>query len=108
MGGHNSHNKQKDLLFVGLAYDFPDSGGYGGNTTTAEAARKFYKSEVLRERLVSLCPDPYIESFRQILLNDLIILRLMSCNLHLITDKVGQSLFLGNGCFQNLNFRRSV
>ena len=46
----------------------------------------------MRERLVSLCPEPFKESYRQILLNDLIILRLISCDLHLLTDNVGKCL----------------
>ena len=62
------------FFFIGIAYDFPDSGGYGGNTTTAEACRKVLRSAELRERLVSLCPDLYKEAFRHSLFNDLVIL----------------------------------
>ena len=45
------------------------SGGYGGNTTTAESARKVYKTVEIRERLVALCPDHYKFTFSQILFN---------------------------------------
>ena len=37
----------------GIAFN----GGSGGNTTTAEAARKEYQAPELRDRLVALCPD---------------------------------------------------
>ena len=78
------------LVFVGIAYDFPDSGGYGGNTTTAEACRKVYRSTELRERLVSLCPPLYQEAMRQLLLNDLTILRLTSCKYKVLVEEVGK------------------
>ena len=78
------------FLIEGIAYDFPDSGGYGGNTTTAEACRKVYRSTELRERLVNLCPDLYKEAFRQLLFNDLIILRLTSCKYRVLVDKIGK------------------
>ena len=81
------------ILFKGIAYDFPDSGGYGGNTTTAEACRKVYRSTELRERLVSLCPDLYKEAFRQALFNDLVILRLTSCKYRVLVDKIGIKIF---------------
>ena len=45
------------------------SGSYGGNTTTAESARKVYKTVEIRERLVALCPDEYKFTFTQILFN---------------------------------------
>ena len=74
----------------GIAYDFPDSGGYGGNTTTSEACRKVYRSRELRERLVALCPQVYQIPFRQLLLNDLTILRLTSCNYRVLVEEVGK------------------
>ena len=77
------------LIFTGIAYDFPDSNGYGGNTTTSEACRKFYRSSELRSRLVNLCPNLYKNAFEQILFNDLIILRLISCRYRLLVDKIG-------------------
>ena len=43
------------------------SGGSGGCTTTGEAARKFYNSPELRERLVELCPAAYQDAYRDIL-----------------------------------------
>ena len=77
------------FYFIGIAYDFPDSGGYGGNTTTSEACRKVYRSRELRERLVTLCPPFYKEAFRQALFNDLVILRLTSCKYRVLVDEIG-------------------
>ena len=45
------------------------SGGSGGNTTTAEASRKFYSDAVMRERLVLLCPEENKGVIREILTN---------------------------------------
>ena len=77
------------FMILGIAYDFPDSNGYGGNTTTSEACRKFYRSSELRGRLVDLCPPLYRNAFEQILFNDLIILRLISCRYRVLVDKIG-------------------
>ena len=55
--------------FEGIAYNMASSGSYGGNTTTAESARKVYKTVEIRERLVALCPDHYKFTFTQILFN---------------------------------------
>ena len=77
-------------MYSGIAYDFPDSGGYGGNTTTSEACRKVYRSRELRERLVALCPPVHREAYRQLLLNDLTILRLTSCKYRVLVDEVGK------------------
>ena len=66
--------------------------GYGGTTTTAETARKVYRSRALRDRLVSLCPPQYQSAMAQILLNDLTILTIMSCDKILIVSKVGKCL----------------
>ena len=74
----------------GIAYDFPDSGGFGGNTTTSEACRKFYHSQELRDRLVKLCPPLYRTAFATILFNDLLILRLTSCRYNVLVDKIGE------------------
>ena len=53
----------------GIAHNMASSGSYGGNTTTAESARKVYKTVEIRERLVALCPDQYKFTFIQILFN---------------------------------------
>ena len=84
------HKKKCSFIkIIGIAYDFPDSNGYGGNTTTSEACRKFYRSSELRARLVDLCPALYRNAFQQILFNDLIILRLISCRYRVLVDKIG-------------------
>ena len=45
------------------------SGGSGGNTTTAEAARTVYKDPSVRARLVDLCPDDFKTAYAKILFN---------------------------------------
>ena len=45
------------------------SGGSGGNTTTAEAARTVYKDPTVRARLVDICPEPFKTAFAKILSN---------------------------------------
>ena len=82
------------MIFEGVAYDFPASGGYGGNTTTSESARKVFKSKELRDRLVNLCPPLYKAAYEKILLNDLLILRLMSCKYEVLVDKIGNQASL--------------
>ena len=77
------------LYISGIAYSYPDAKGLGGNTTTAGVARKFFNSEVLRQRVVDLCPMLYREAMQRILFNDLILLRLMSCDYSLLPDKIG-------------------
>ena len=77
-------------FFAGIAYDYPDSGGRAGNTTTSEAARKVFMSKELRDRLVNLCPLLYKAAYEKILVNDLIILRLMSCRYEVLVDKIGK------------------
>ena len=79
------------MNLTGIAYDFPASGGYGGNTTTSESARKFFSSKELRDRLVHLCPPLYKAAYEKILFNDLTILRLMSCRYEVLVDKIGNS-----------------
>ena len=74
---------------IGIAYSYPDAKGLGGNTTTAGVARKFFFSEVLRQRVVDLCPMLFREAMKKILFNDLILLRLMSCDYTLLPDKIG-------------------
>ena len=64
--------------------------GYGGTTTTGETARKIFQSSVLRERLVDLCPPIYQQAMSQILLNDLTLLTLMSCDKLLNVSKIGK------------------
>ena len=44
----------------------------------------------MRERLVKLTPELYRPAMRKILLNELILLRLMSCDYKLLPDKIGQ------------------
>lgn len=80
------------MNITGIAYDFPASGGYGGNTTTSESARKFFSSKELRDRLVNLCPPLYRAAYEKILFNDLIILRLMSCRYQVLVDKIGNEV----------------
>ena len=43
------------------------SGGSGGNTTSAEAARKVYWNAEIRDRLVNLCPPQFKFLFDKIL-----------------------------------------
>ena len=64
--------------------------GYGGTTTTAETARKIFKSRVLRDRLVALCPPKYQEAMSNILLNALTLLSIMSCDKLINIEKVGE------------------
>ena len=45
------------------------SGGSGGNTTTAEAARTVYKDPSIRARLVDLCPEQFKSAYGKILSN---------------------------------------
>jgi hypothetical protein len=66
--------------------------GCGGTTTTGEVARKIFHEEVLRERLVKLVPEVFRPAMRKILFQDLILLRLMSCDYVLLPDKIGKSL----------------
>ena len=73
----------------GVAYGFPDAKGFGGTTTTAEVARKILSEEALRKRLVNLCPVIYRAAMASILLNDLTLLRLMSCSYLLLPEKIG-------------------
>ena len=82
------------MVLTGIAYDFPASGGYGGNTTTSESARKVFKSKELRDRLVNLCPPLYKAAYEKILLNDLTILRLMSCRYEVLVHKIGNQTYL--------------
>ena len=72
-----------------MAYAFPDAKGFGGSTTTAAVARKVFTSSNMRERLVKLTPELYRPAMRKILLNELILLRLMSCDYKLLPDKIG-------------------
>ena len=92
---NNDNTSQTKLLYQfdlnsGVAYGFPDAKGFGGTTTTGEVARKIFKSEILRERIVQLCPELYRPAMRRILFNDLILLRLMSCEYKLLPDKIGK------------------
>lgn len=79
-----------NFLFLGVAYEFPDSSGHGGTTTTSEDARKVFGSTELRQRLVNMAPDAYKAAYDEILFNDYILLRLISCNLRILPDKVDQ------------------
>ena len=73
---------------IGIAFNMPTNGGSGGNTTTAEAARKVYQTPELRDRLVALCPDQYKFVFGEILFNTNLILRLLSSNKELMVDRI--------------------
>ena len=53
-------------------------------------ARKIYKSPVLRKRVVDMCPVLYRAAMDAILFNDLILLRLMSCDYRLLYEKIGK------------------
>ena len=64
--------------------------GYGGTTTTGECARKVFQSSVLRQRLVGLCPPIYQQAMSQILLNNLTLLSLMSCDKLVDAARVGK------------------
>ena len=77
------------ILALGVAYAFPDSKGFGGNTTTAQLARKVFHSEELRGRMVNLCPEIYKQAMSRILFNDVILLRLMSCDYLPLPAKIG-------------------
>ena len=72
----------------GIAFNMPTNGGSGGNTTTAEAARKVYQTPELRDRLVALCPDQHKFVFSEILFNTNLILRLLSSDKELMVDKI--------------------
>ena len=78
------------LFNPGVAFGFPDPKGSGGTTTTAAVARKVYGEPVLRQRLVELCPPMYQMAMDRILFNDMLLLRLMSCDHYLPHDKIGQ------------------
>ena len=73
---------------IGIAFNMPTNGGSGGNTTTAEAARKVYQTPELRDRLVALCPEQYKFVFGEILFNTNLILRLLSSNKELMVDRI--------------------
>ena len=49
-----------------------------------------YGEPVLRQRLVKLCPPMYQLAMDRILFNDMLLLRLMSCDHYLLHDKIGQ------------------
>ena len=99
-GGSNEDNRGMDvgnklgflffLMFLGVAYAFPDAKGFGGNTTTAALARKVFGSTNMRNRLVQLVPQLYRPAITRILLNDLTLLRLMSCSYKLLPSKIGR------------------
>ena len=73
-----------------MAFAFPDAKGFGGSTTTAEVARKVFNSSNMRRRLVNLVPELYRPAIERILLNDLVLLRLMSCDYTLLPTKIGK------------------
>ena len=64
----------------GIAFNMATSGGSGGNTTTAQAARTVYQDPEIRSRLVDLCPQEFKAAYSRILANNYVILRLTSCN----------------------------
>ena len=55
-----------------------------------EVARKVYGSSVLRQRIVSLCPPLYQSVMAMVLFNDLVLLRLISCDYQLLPSKIGK------------------
>ena len=67
---------------------FPDAKGIGGSTTTTAMARKVFHSSNMRNRLVQLVPPLYRAAIERILLNDLVLMRLMSCDFKLLPDKI--------------------
>lgn len=99
-------------MLAGIAYNMATSGGSGGNTTTAEAARKVYKMPEIRDRLVELCPPRHKFVYDEIITNsefsvietlliitslpDNLLLRLVSSDLLLLPDKLGQYLVLND------------
>ena len=64
--------------------------GYGGTTTTAQTARTVFQSSILRQRLVELCPPQYQQAVSQVLLNNLTLLSIMSCDKLVDVPKVGE------------------
>ena len=50
-----------------------------------------FHSEELRNRMVKMVPDVFRPAVSQILFNDLILLRLMSCDYLLLPDKIGKT-----------------
>ena len=75
---------------IGIKYNFPDVGGFGGNSTTGHEARKFFRSRELRERMVEMYPGQGAEKdvFREFLENDSMIMRLAQCTRKLNVDKL--------------------
>ena len=73
-----------------MAFAFPDAKGFGGSTTTGPVARKVFKSSNLRNRLVQLVPELYRPAFERIMLNESVLLRLMSCDYKLLPAKIGK------------------
>ena len=72
----------------GIAFNMATSGGSGGNTTTAQAAHTVYWDPAIRARLVDLCPEEYREAYNQIISNNFVILRLISCDCLLDLKKI--------------------
>ena len=72
----------------------PSLKGYGGTTTTAQTARTVFQSSILRQRLVDLCPSQYQQAVSQVLLNNLTLLSIMSCDKLVDVSKVGEYYFL--------------
>ena len=68
-----------------------DIKGCGGTTTTGEVARKIFHEEELRNRLVKLVPEVFKPAIQKILFQDLILLRLMSCDYLLLPEKIGKT-----------------
>ena len=68
-----------------------DIKGCGGTTNTGEVARKIFHEEELRNRLVKLVPEVFRPAIQKILFQDLILLRLMSCDYLLLPEKIGKT-----------------
>ena len=62
-----------------------------GNLKKGGQRIKVYSSSSLRNRLVNLCPELYRSGITRMLFNDLILLRIMSCDYKLLPSKVGKS-----------------
>ena len=75
---------------IGVAYGYPDAKGCGGTTTTGEVARKMFCEEELRSRIVKLVPQEFRPAMEKILFQDMILLRLMSCDYLLLPEKINR------------------
>ena len=61
-----------------------------GNLKKGSQRIKVYSSSSLRNRLVNLCPELYRSGITRMLFNDLILLRIMSCDYKLLLSEVSK------------------